>query len=42
MSKIQFNIKQLVRKNIQYLKPYSSARDEFTDFDQDMVFFGCQ
>ncbi|WP_025663721.1 histidinol-phosphate transaminase [Aquimarina megaterium] len=38
MSKIQFNIKQLVRKNIQYLKPYSSARDEFTDFDQDMVF----
>ncbi|WP_109853034.1 histidinol-phosphate transaminase [Aquimarina sp. AU58] len=38
MNKIQFNIKQLVRKNIQYLKPYSSARDEFTDFDQNMVF----
>ncbi|EZH75478.1 histidinol phosphate aminotransferase [Aquimarina atlantica] len=38
MNKTQFSIKQLVRKNIQYLKPYSSARDEFTDFDQDMVF----
>lgn len=38
MNKTQFSIKQLVRKNIQNLKPYSSARDEFTDFDQDMVF----
>ncbi|PKV51157.1 histidinol-phosphate aminotransferase [Aquimarina sp. MAR_2010_214] len=38
MKKTQFNIKQLVRKNILHLKPYSSARDEFTDFDQDMVF----
>lgn len=38
MNKTQFNIKQLVRKNILHLKPYSSARDEFTDFDKDMIF----
>jgi histidinol-phosphate aminotransferase len=38
MNKIQFDIKQLVRKNVLCLKPYSSARDEFTDFDQDMIF----
>lgn len=33
-----FNINQLVRPNVLELKPYSSARDEFKDFDQDMVF----
>ncbi len=38
MSKKQFDITQLVRKNVLGLKPYSSARDEFTDFDQDMIF----
>ncbi|WP_271767691.1 histidinol-phosphate transaminase [Aquimarina algiphila] len=38
MNKKQFDITQLVRKNIARLKPYSSARDEFTDFDQDMIF----
>jgi len=31
-------IEQLVRENIKYLKPYSSARDEFKDFDTDMIF----
>ncbi len=34
----QFNINNLVRENIQNCKPYSSARDEFTDFNTDMVF----
>lgn len=38
MNKIQFNIKQLTRENVLRLKPYSSARDEFTDFDQEMIF----
>ncbi|NKI32238.1 histidinol-phosphate transaminase [Croceivirga thetidis] len=34
----QFNIENLVRNNVKALKPYSSARDEFKDFDSDMVF----
>ena len=34
----EFDIKNLVRDNVKNLKPYSSARDEFTGFDQDMVF----
>lgn len=34
-----FNINNLVRENVKQLKPYSSARDEFEDFDTaDMVF----
>jgi histidinol-phosphate aminotransferase len=33
-----FNINNLIRENIKNMKPYSSARDEFKDFDQDMVF----
>lgn len=33
-----FNIENLVRENVKKLKPYSSARDEFKDFDTDMVF----
>ena len=37
MSK-EFNIKNLVRENVKNLKPYSSARDEFKEFDADMVF----
>ncbi|NER16412.1 histidinol-phosphate transaminase [Spongiivirga citrea] len=36
--KSDYNINELVRPNILKLKPYSSARDEFKDFDQDMVF----
>ncbi len=33
-----FNIKELVRENVAKMKPYSSARDEFKDFQRDMVF----
>jgi len=36
--KREFNIENLVRENVKYLKPYSSARDEFKDFDSEMVF----
>ncbi|MEN8186965.1 MAG: aminotransferase class I/II-fold pyridoxal phosphate-dependent enzyme, partial [Bacteroidota bacterium] len=32
------DINSLVRENVAKLKPYSSARDEFTDFDEGMVF----
>ena len=32
------NINNLVRENIKSLKPYSSARDEFKEFTNDMVF----
>ena len=32
------NIQKLVRENIKSLKPYSSARDEFKDLSDDMVF----
>lgn len=34
----KFNLKDLVRPNVAAMKPYSSARDEFTDFDQEMIF----
>lgn len=33
-----FNLDNLIRDNVKRLKPYSSARDEFKDFNQDMVF----
>lgn len=33
-----FNIQNLIRDNIKTMKPYSSARDEFTDFEQKMVY----
>lgn len=33
-----FDINNLVRENIRSMQPYSSARDEFKDFDQEMVF----
>jgi len=32
------SIQDLVRENIKNLKPYSSARDEFKEFDKEMVF----
>jgi histidinol-phosphate aminotransferase len=32
------DIQKLIRTNVKALKPYSSARDEFKDFDKDMVF----
>jgi len=31
-------INQLIRKNIAQMKPYSSARDEFEDFEKKMIF----
>ena len=34
----KFNIDNIVRENVKTLTPYSSARDEFKDFDTDMVF----
>jgi histidinol-phosphate aminotransferase len=33
-----FNIQNLIRSNVAALSPYSSARDEFTDFEKDMIF----
>jgi histidinol-phosphate aminotransferase len=33
-----FNLTALLRSNIRNLKPYASARDEFKDFDKEMVF----
>ncbi len=38
MNKIKFNIKQLVRQNVQGLKPYSSARDEYVSDGSTMIF----
>jgi histidinol-phosphate aminotransferase len=36
---VNFNINNLVRENVKSMKPYSSARDEFEDFDTaDMIF----
>ncbi|MDY7396373.1 histidinol-phosphate transaminase [Aureibaculum sp. 2210JD6-5] len=35
---IDFNLNSLIRENVKALKPYSSARDEFKGFKQDMVF----
>ena len=34
----QFDLKRLVRENVQHLKPYSSARDEYTAGGTKMVF----
>src|SRR5690606_217427 len=33
-----FNLNTLIRPNIKTLKPYASARDEFKDFDKDLIF----
>ncbi|HCQ76941.1 MAG TPA: histidinol-phosphate transaminase, partial [Leeuwenhoekiella sp.] len=33
-----FNLERLIRANVAQFKPYSSARDEFKDFHEDMVF----
>ena len=33
-----FNIQNLIRENIKSMKPYSSARDEFQDFDKELIF----
>jgi len=36
--KVKFNINALVRDNVKALKPYSSARDEYKDTSDNMVF----
>ncbi len=33
-----FNINNFIRPNVAKMKPYSSARDEFKDFDSEMIF----
>jgi len=33
-----FNLDNMIRENVKRMKPYSSARDEFKDFDSDMIF----
>lgn len=38
MNKDAFDIKNLIRPNVAKMKPYSSARDEFKDFDSEMIF----
>ncbi|MDN3723468.1 histidinol-phosphate transaminase [Aequorivita sp. SDUM287046] len=38
MRKSEFNINRLVRPNVAQMKPYSSARDEFQNFNKSMVF----
>jgi histidinol-phosphate aminotransferase len=38
MKKSEFNIKSLVRENVLRLKPYSSAREEYKDFENEMIF----
>jgi len=34
----KFDIQSLIRPNVAKMKPYSSARDEFKDFDSEMIF----
>jgi len=34
----KFNLNSLIRPNVLKLSPYSSARDEFTDLEEDMIF----
>ena len=38
MTATTFILERLIRANVAQLKPYSSARDEFKDFHEDMVF----
>ena len=38
MNTKKFNINNLVRENVARLNPYSSARDEFTDSDKEMIY----
>ena len=32
-----FNLKNLIRPNVVKMQPYSSARDEFKDFEREMI-----
>lgn len=34
----KFDLQRIIRPNVVKMKPYSSARDEFTDFDTEMIF----
>lgn len=34
----KFDLNKLVRANVKKMKPYSSARDEFKDFQKDMIY----
>lgn len=36
--KMNFNIQNLVRDNIKNMQPYSSARDEFQDYEEKMIY----
>ncbi|SRX55856.1 histidinol-phosphate transaminase [Aequorivita sp. CIP111184] len=38
MNKNNFDINSLIRPNVAKMRPYSSARDEFKDFDSEMIF----
>lgn len=38
MNKIAFNIDNFIRPNVAKMKRYSSARDEFKDFDKEKIF----
>lgn len=38
MNKKVFDIKKMIRPNVARLKPYASARDEFKDFEKEMIF----
>ena len=38
MSREKINIRQMARPCIRDLKPYASAKDEFKDFEQEMIY----
>lgn len=38
MSREKINIRQMARPSIKGLQPYASAKDEFKDFDQEMIY----
>ena len=38
MSKRELDILKMVRPSIKSLKPYASAKDEFKDFDQELIY----
>ena len=35
-------IEKLVRNSVKEITPYRSARDEFEDFEAQMIFLGCK
>ena len=38
MSREKINIREMARPSIRDLKPYASAKDEFKDFDQELIY----